>query len=40
MWQPHKLSPRGPVYLAIADALAADLEAGRVKPSERLPTHR
>src|SRR5262245_15162220 len=40
MWRPHKLSPRGPVYLAIADALAVDLEAGRVKPSERLPTHR
>lgn len=39
-WRPHKLSPRGPVYLAIADALAADLEAGRVKPGERLPTHR
>jgi DNA-binding transcriptional MocR family regulator len=40
MWRPHKLSPRGPVYLAIADALAADLEAGRLKPGERLPTHR
>jgi len=40
MWRPHKLSPRGPVYLAIADALAADLEAERVKPGERLPTHR
>ena len=40
MWRPHKLSPRGPVYLAIADALAADLEAARLKPGERLPTHR
>src|SRR5262245_58586562 len=40
MWRPHKLSPRGPVYLAIADALATDLEAGRVRPGERLPTHR
>jgi DNA-binding transcriptional MocR family regulator len=40
MWTPHKLSPRGPVYLAIADALAADLEAGRVRPGDRLPTHR
>jgi DNA-binding transcriptional MocR family regulator len=40
MWNPHKLSPRGPVYLAIADALATDLEAERVKPGERLPTHR
>ncbi len=40
IWQPHKLSPRGPVYLAIADALASDLEAERIKPGERLPTHR
>jgi DNA-binding transcriptional MocR family regulator len=40
MWRPHKLSPRGPVYLAIADALAADLEASRLRPGERLPTHR
>lgn len=40
IWRPHKLSPRGPVYLAIADALAADLEAARLKPGERLPTHR
>lgn len=40
MWQPHKLSPRGPVYLAIADSLASDLEAERIKPGERLPTHR
>jgi DNA-binding transcriptional MocR family regulator len=28
------------VYLAIADALAADLEAERIRPGERLPTHR
>src|SRR5262245_22207929 len=40
MWRPHKLSPRGPVYLAIADALAVDLEAARLRPGERLPTHR
>ena len=40
MWSPHKLSPRGPVYLAIADALAAELEAARLEPGERLPTHR
>lgn len=40
MWKPHKLSPRGPVYLAIADSLASDLEAERIQPGERLPTHR
>src|SRR5436190_15551544 len=40
MWNPQKISPRGPVYLAIADALAQDLEAAHVRPGERLPTHR
>ena len=39
-WKPEHLSPRGPVYLAIADALAADVHGGRLKPGERLPTHR
>src|ERR1051326_7782906 len=40
MWHPQKISPRGPVYLAIADALANDLEEARVRPGEPLPTHR
>ena len=40
MWTPSELSPRGPVYQAIADALARDLEAGRLSEGERLPTHR
>jgi len=39
-WTPRDLSPRGPVYLAIADALARDLEEGLLAPGERLPTHR
>jgi len=39
-WVPLELSPRGPVYLAIADALARDLERGLLAPGERLPTHR
>ncbi|HEX9462578.1 MAG TPA: PLP-dependent aminotransferase family protein [Alphaproteobacteria bacterium] len=30
----------GPRYLAIADQLAHDLENGRLKPGDRLPTHR
>ncbi|WP_439816177.1 PLP-dependent aminotransferase family protein [Zavarzinia sp. CC-PAN008] len=30
----------GPRYLAIADALAADLRSGRVQAGDRLPTHR
>jgi len=35
-----RLSPRGPVYLAIADALGAAVGAGELVPGERLPTHR
>ena len=40
MWTPSSVSPRGPVYVAIADALARDVERGAVQPGERLPTHR
>lgn len=29
-----------PIYLAIAKALAADVAGGRLKPGDRLPTHR
>lgn len=39
-WKPARLSPRGPVYLAIADAIAAAVTAGELAPGERLPTHR
>ena len=39
-WTPTNLSPRGPVYLAIADALGRDLDGGLLSPGERLPTHR
>jgi DNA-binding transcriptional MocR family regulator len=39
-WKPKKLSPRGPVYLAIADALGAAVSAGEIAAGERLPTHR
>lgn len=39
-WSPDDLSPRGPVYIAIADALARDVKAGRLNAGERLPTHR
>jgi len=37
---PERLSPRGPVYIAIADALAADVRRGRLNVGDRLPTHR
>ena len=39
-WIPD-LSRRGtPRYLAIADAIAGDIEAGRLSPSDRLPPQR
>jgi DNA-binding transcriptional MocR family regulator len=40
MWTPDQLDEQGPLYVAIADALATDVNAGRVQPGERLPTHR
>ncbi len=39
-WQPNLEGRTGPRYIAIADALAADLAAGRFRAGERLPTHR
>jgi DNA-binding transcriptional MocR family regulator len=39
-WQPDLDGRSGPRYVAIADALAADLAAGKFEPGERLPTHR
>lgn len=39
-WNPSRVSPRGPVYLAIADSLATAVEEGELTPGERLPTHR
>src|SRR3546814_10552377 len=38
-WTPT-LEAEGPRYLAIADALARDIAAGRLKAGDRLPTHR
>src|SRR5271163_2923576 len=40
IWQPNLESRTGPLYLAIADELVRDLETGRLKPGDRLPTHR
>lgn len=40
MWSPERLDALGPVYVAIANALARDVESGRLEPGERLPTHR
>lgn len=39
-WQPSLEGRAGPRYVAIADALAADMAAGCFDAGERLPTHR
>ncbi|HYC15485.1 MAG TPA: PLP-dependent aminotransferase family protein [Stellaceae bacterium] len=39
-WQPELNRQRGPIYRAIADALATDIRAGRLPVGTRLPTHR
>jgi len=39
-WQPSLSPDNGPRYRAIADALEADLAGGRLRPGDRLPTHR
>lgn len=39
-WSPRIESFSGPKYLAICDALEHDIEAGNLKPSQRLPPHR
>ncbi len=39
-WVPRALDGKGPIYLAIADALGQDIASGHLMPGERLPTHR
>ena len=39
-WVPDLSERQGPRYLAIAEQLGRDLETGRLKPGDRLPTHR
>ena len=39
-WLPDLDDLAGPRYVAIADALAADISTGRLTPGARLPTHR
>jgi DNA-binding transcriptional MocR family regulator len=39
-WTPRVVVDTQPLYLAIADAIAADAESGRLAPGTRLPTHR
>jgi DNA-binding transcriptional MocR family regulator len=40
IWSPDIRKRQGPVYRAIADAIAQALEAGDLQPGEGLPTHR
>jgi DNA-binding transcriptional MocR family regulator len=37
---PHADQRKGPIYREIADAIAREVQAGRVKPGSRLPTQR
>jgi len=39
-WTPSLPANRGPMYQAIADAIAGDIQAGRLSPGDRLPTMR
>lgn len=39
-WTPTLADRIGPVYLAIADALDADIAGGRLRRGQQLPTHR
>jgi DNA-binding transcriptional MocR family regulator len=39
-WVPELGARKGPLYLALADAIAEDVAAGRLPPGFRMPTHR
>ncbi|MGE0154741.1 MAG: PLP-dependent aminotransferase family protein [Reyranellaceae bacterium] len=40
IWAPEIAENNGPIYLAIADALADDIACGKLEARTRLPTHR
>ena len=40
IWQPRIERVDGPIYLAIADAIATGIDGGHLSPGEKLPTHR
>ena len=39
-WTPQFSSEGGPIYRGLADAIALDIEAGRLRPGDRLPPQR
>lgn len=40
MWTPDLSRRAGPRYAAIVEAIAEDIELGRLKPGDQMPTHR
>ena len=40
MWTPDLSRYDGPRYVAIVEAIAEDIELGRLKPGDQMPTHR
>lgn len=40
MWVPDYKTKPGRIYVAIADAMADDVTTGKLRPGDRLPTHR
>src|SRR5262245_25475849 len=40
MWRPRVERKTGPIYLAVATSIAADVQSGRLKAGDRLPPHR
>jgi DNA-binding transcriptional MocR family regulator len=40
MWRPRLDRRSGPLYAALADAIARDVQAGRLRPGDRLPPQR
>jgi DNA-binding transcriptional MocR family regulator len=40
MWNPDLSRYDGPRYVAIVEAIAEDIESGRLKPGAQMPTHR
>jgi DNA-binding transcriptional MocR family regulator len=39
-WKPQLITDDTPRYIALADALQRDIRSGRVKPGQRMPSHR
>src|ERR1041384_344739 len=40
IWNPELSRNEGPRYTAIVEAIAEDIEHGRLKPGDQMPTHR